>query len=224
MASCNECRRSGWLLMVGSDGLCDSCGSTIRPLISSLCDNVLGSVKVAATSKNPRIVLLRLAAAADAATDLIPFQDRGLPTLTTPPKQYVATLRQWYSAEVAKIAATEVNSARSKSSMGVTDAAQLRPYTAAIDRLTTLSQDFPGVPEFPATATLLRSEMDSVRFRLFVRKADLAEAKGHIGKAIERLIEAMMALKHDSTEDAIQTSLAQEARSRIHELGGKAPY
>lgn len=68
-----------------------------------------------------------------------------------------------------------------------------------------------------------RVEREAVKFDLLVRRAEVAEAKRPVKKAIELYVESIMALRHDSTPKELQQDRLQEAESRIVALGGTRP-
>ena len=69
----------------------------------------------------------------------------------------------------------------------------------------------------------LRIERDTLKFDLPIRKAEIAEAKGQIKRAVDLYIDGIMALRQDSTPDYLQTDKIEEAQIRIAELGGNPP-
>lgn len=162
--------------------------------------------------------------AQEAAAELEPYAKAGLPTLTTPPGELVEELKKLYVNAVSDEVADIVKTCDEKSKTASTDASKLRAYTSAIDKLKKLARDFPDAPLFTSAADRMVLALDHFRFELACRKAETEAAKGKRTKAAETLIEAMIALKYDNTPDKDQEALFAEARSRITELGGTAPF
>lgn len=224
MATCKMCSRSGWLLMVNGLGLCDGCRARNGGILDSATRTFLSSYRVAENARTAATALSRFKVAREAALVLIPYSDKGIATLTRKPRGLVEEIDE----EIERVAAREVEElitvAKEKSGNASTDAARIRPYAAASEKLSKLSRDHPEIPIFADAADKLRLYLDKLRFDLACRKADVEHVKGKPKKAAEIMVEAMMALRHDNTPDGQQADLIEMARTRIRDLGGAVPY
>ncbi|MEC7161957.1 MAG: hypothetical protein VXW57_09140, partial [Pseudomonadota bacterium] len=223
MARCKYCDESGWFLQVNSHGLCVKCQIEVGSDIDQRVRIVLESIGIAKKSKNISTAISRLNLAAGHCDVLQEYYRKGLPTLTVPPVEVAADLR----SEVTRLVGQAINdqrfAARQKAEDAAGDAAKLGGYAKAISVLTKLMDDVSDVTEIETAIEALRQERDGLRFDLIGRKAEVAAAKGQTKKAVGLWIDAIMALRHDSTPDAMQSDRIATAEEKIRELGGEPP-
>jgi hypothetical protein len=223
LATCVYCSKSGWLLLLDNLGLCDWCHQGVLPLVISQEKVMHSSIKIADSSKNPSVQLTRLSLAIDACSELKAFEERGFPFSGQRPSITLTSLRDWYEKLVPAIALQIIHGARQRAASATTDAARLRPFSVALDQIRKLTIDVPSVSLFRDALLVLGQEQDRLRFELAMRKAELAEMKGKISKAVEYTIDALAGLTYDQSPDATQADMFQLAKDNIRRLGADVP-
>lgn len=223
MATCKYCAKSGWLLQVDGNGLCDRCHAEHLPTIIQNCRLYETSVAIATKSKNPSTTLTRLVVAAQCCQALEPYSNRGITTIGMHPLEAISMLDASFDSAVLEAVSSITTVARLKSASASADAGRLSAYATAIDKLMKLFAEFPAVASFSAAARDLQVEQDALRCDLLLRKSTVAEAKGQTKKAIDFAIDALMSLEHDTTPNDLQSDLVRRVQDRITGLGGTVP-
>ncbi|WP_185805081.1 hypothetical protein [Pontivivens nitratireducens] len=223
MAKCIYCKKGGWFQQVSSIGFCDACEYEHKPRLADSIRILLSSQEIIDRSKKADTKLSRISDARRHCLILKDFETKGISTITPAPSE---TLKQIDRVE-REVIQSEISDAifvaNQKAEDGNTDAAKLGGFNKGIDRLTKLMDYGEDVSETERAISRLRSGRDSLRAELLRRKAETWVAKGKHAKAVDVLIEAIMALRHDSTPDREQASILNALQDRIVELGGAPP-
>jgi hypothetical protein len=223
MATCKVCEKSGWFLSLDTNGMCRNCASVHLPQIVRHCDIVIHSIILVGKSKNAKTKLSRAQVAMQHCRELLPFEARGVPTLTSSPKAVMADLAAIINEIVETQIQEQIYTARRKSLDAHTPTGKLGAYAKAIEVLDGLTGELKDVTKVEAAIVSLREERDAVAFGLLEKKGEAALAKGNVKGAIQAHIDALLSLKNDSTPTHLQRHMAVRARAKIIELGGTPP-
>lgn len=224
MATCRWCDRSGWLLLVGQDGFCEGCSTTVRPVMVSQIRSVQASLKKLETAKKPTVMVAAALSAASVCDELVAFEEKRIETFVTPPSRLARQLRHQVSEYLANLAVSLLADAHLKAGLATTDAARVKPFSAAASEIDELRKVLPASPEIDRAAAEVRRHMDRAIFLNALRKAEVAQAQNKTKKAADILVAAMVQLRQDGTDDAQQKDLFETGRRLLLDLGVPAPF
>ena len=220
---CRGCQTSGWLLKIDNNGLCEQCSPVLVPDIVNHCRIVIESGDIVRSSKNVMTQLSRCEIAIKHCNMLLPYEQRGIPTLTMAPSEAITMFVNKREKLIDELIQQVRFEARQKATDAPTEAGKLGGYAKAVRTLDKAMVEVHDVTKLEAAILDLRAERDDLRCELLSRRAEVAFAKGKQQAAIEMLIEAMLSLKHDGTPDKAQRTRAETLRARIVALGGTPP-
>ena len=135
MATCKMCEKSGWLLKVDNNGLCEHCEDIYLPQLLNYCRIVIESGQIIGKTKSTATKLSRIKVAADCCDKLIPYEKRGIPTLTENPSDVIRELEKLRVETVSDEVFQLRFKAREKAKDASTDAGKLTGYNQAISKL-----------------------------------------------------------------------------------------
>lgn len=224
MPTCVWCNRSGWLLEVGRDGLCNGCGANLRPEIETLIAALQRALNRVGKRGKPADAAGAIAEAIDLCDRLAEFERKRVATTQRPPSQLAAEFRGNLEGYLGAIGRELLAEARLKSARAATDAARLRPFADALAALQDLAAKFPSHAAVAAAVLEAQRAFDRAQFSNALRKAEIAQAQGKNKAAADALIAAMVGLRHDATDDAEQAELFAAARRLLRSLGAEPPF
>jgi len=220
MAKCKNCSRGNWFTSVDSNGLCATCQPIVIPALLNHCRIVLESAKIIAASKNTATKLSRIGVAISNCKALRPYEAKGIPTLDQPLGAVVSEFERMRTELLSEVVQEQVFLARQKATDAATDAGKLGGYAKAVEVLSSLMGEVEDVTPLENAVLGLRAERDGLRFDLLAKKAETAAAKGKTKAAADIYVEALMAIRHDTTPDEMQTQRVSLAERRIKDLNG----
>ena len=223
MGICRNCDDRGWFLKIDGNGLCPKCRVEVLPDILRRGEIIEQSLAIAQKTKNVATLLSRSSLIVDHCRHLERFHAKGIPTITPPPAEFRRSIEAAIRSAVAEAVDAEIYAARQKAENATTDSGKLGGYGKGIEKLTKLMDEVVDVSDLELGVERLRRERDGLRFDLLGRKAEVAKAKGQSKKAVDLWIEAIMALRHDTTPDSEQADRIRRAEVAIRDLGGEPP-
>ena len=219
MAGCKWCGKSGWLLRISANGMCDTCEATEIPVIVHRvkaiqeAQDMLGSSKVFETrvQKCEEIV--------GNAEDLLPYELKGI-TVVEPS---AAEMRSAYEAEREKIVVdhfrAETERILARAGLLPTPQGMIAEATQALIKIDEARRDYgvddPGLHE---SEHQVRRFIQTTQLRSNLEEARKEEFKGNREGALERYREALFFLTTEGTDHELRRENAGEIEERIRQL------
>lgn len=223
MATCKLCERSGWLVALDENDLCDQCQRFHLRAIVSHRRLVSESLEIIESSRNPVSRLSRINVAIRNCLELEPYDRKGIRTITPAPRDVVRNLCETRTEIVKDEIRALVRSARNKAQGAPTISGKLEGYARAIDAISALMEELDDVTLAQRAITAIRAERDTLHFDHLFEKGEAAEAEGKTGQALKTYIDAMAMLSKDGAPGRHQADRIAKVRRRISDLGGDAP-
>jgi len=221
MAACRYCEKKGFFLSVDRNGLCAGCSEVFLPQIVNDCRIVVESAGIVSKSKNQKTIISRCEVGLAALNRLVPYERRGIPTLTEPSSAIASKFKSIRYESIGRLVGEQVFSARAKQESAATPTGKLTGYTKAIDNLNKMLLEFDDVSEVEPAIAELVSERDKVRTGIAFLKAEKLIANGKLRQAKEALVDALVEIKHDSTPDAAQADDIARIEAKVSEIETK---
>ena len=168
-------------------------------------------------------MLSRLKVAIDATHQLRCYEERGIPTLESPPSETIHTIQSGRQTIVLEWIGKELANARSKSQAATTPAGKTRPYSKLLEHFNMIYAELDDTADIKEAETKIRQEMDGVRLRMEIERAQKLAFKGQKKRACEAYLDALFLLRTDATPDDQQRDAAAKIEAAIKELGGDIP-
>ena len=117
----------------------------------------------------------------------------------------------------------ELLAARVKSQAATTPAAIVRPYSKLLEKMSDIYAALPDVSSIEEIEVRVRGEMDLIRLKTEIDKAEKLAFKGQKKRACDAFLDALYLLRTDSIPDEEQGPLIALVEAKIVELGGEVP-
>ncbi len=222
MAQCKYCGRSGWLLAITANGLCNNCNPIVVMDLVQRVRIINDSLKLVRESKKLDTQLSRCDLIIEHASALMKYEQLGIPTLNPLPSALIKEFQPMHDQIIVDALTSEFENARSK--------AEVAPSVTI--KVNLLSKVLLKVREYKPKANN-PSILDSLERQIsqliqdtqlagYLDSAKKAEFKGQKKKALDQYYEALYFLKHDDIDDSLQQEHISLIESKIAELGGSA--
>ena len=160
----------------------------------------------------------------DHASELLRFEERGIPTVAPVPSELVAE----YQSDQAEILAGAMEEAlaraRSKSELATTPAGKTNPLAKTLLDIQAARTDHPDVAhggELDRLEHQAKGLHHQARLATFVGAAEKAEFKGQLKKALDQYQEALFFLHNDDLDDELQIEEITAIQVKIDEITRK---
>ena len=224
MAKCRLCQKSGWFLSLNKVGICATCEPAYIESVESCVRVIEQSLKIAGSTKRLDTMLSRYGTALDACRQLRRYEERGIETLSTHhPSEVMRDIRQERLDRVEEWLDDQLLAARVKSQAATTASATVRPYSKLLEKMGDIYTELPDVASVEEIEVRIRREMDSVRLKAEIDRAEKLAFKGQKKRACEAYLDALYLLRTDSTPDEEQATEIAMVESKIRKLGGEVP-
>lgn len=223
MATCKLCDKSGWLLRVSAEDLCRECQPVYELDIRERGRVIESSVDIISKSKNLGTILSRIALVLEHLNALHEYEERGIPTLSTPPSEGIKKCKATKSEAVVSHFREQLVTARQKAKNATTLAGHIGPLSKIIEGLTKYRTELDDLTELEALETDVQTEICTNTADFYIEAGQKAEFKGQKKKALDQYLEALFALRHDVIDDALQQDRIKEVEGRILALGSEVP-
>jgi hypothetical protein len=219
MASCKWCGKSGWLLRISANGMCDTCEATEIPVIVHQVRAIKEAQDLVESSKVFETRVGKCEEIVGNAEDLLPYEIKGI-TVVEPS---AAELKSAYEAKreemVMEHFRAETERLLARAGLLPTPQAMIAEATQALIKIDEARRDY-GVED----PSLLESEQ---QVRHFIQATELSsclqearkdELKGNREGALERYREALFFLTTEGTDHELRRENAGEIEERIRQL------
>lgn len=223
MATCKWCGRSGWLLRVSVNGMCDTCEVTEIPMIVRQvqiiqeCQSAVESGKTFESRVEHCEEIIRI------AEELIPYELKGI-TVSDPS---AADLKAGYEAQREKIITEHVEAevqrilARAKL-MGSPQSMVTEATNALLKIAEARNEHGVDDPVLDESEHLVRSFIHETRLNGYLQEAEKEEFKGNRGKALDQYQEALFFLTTERVDSGLLREHTGRIESKIRELRGES--
>ena len=223
MATCKYCQKSGWRLIMSSDGLCIACERPVRQSINSHIRVLQSSLKTAGLTKSLNTMLSRFEAAMNSCRELIPYERKGIPTTETVPSSLLGMIENDRRVAARRWIENEIAVAHKKSAAAQTPAARIRPYTKILEHITVISAAVPGNSGLEGKEFDIRQRIDRTRLSSEIECAKKFAFKGQTKRACDAYLDALFIIRTNSIPDHELEANAAKIEAKIRELGGEVP-
>ena len=223
MARCLFCNKSGWFLKITRDGLCDSCEAGWAAEVASTTRVINQSLAIATSTKKLDTMLSRFGVAEDGCRQLLKYETRGIPTTDPSPSDFVRNITSARRSAIMEWIDRELSAARAKSDAATTPASKTRGYSRLLESINSVYAEIEDPSEIREAETAVRRELDTVRLKVEIARANKLAFKGQKKRACEAYLDALYLLREDSVPDAEQRAEIDDIESKIRELGGEVP-
>ncbi len=131
MATCKNCGKKGFFLIVDVNGLCPQCEEIVLPSLVNDCRIIIDSGAVIQKSKNQRTIISRCEVGLAALHRVAPYERKGIPALTEPVSELASEFIDIHRKAIEKLVDEQIFLARSKQESASTPAGKLGGYTRA---------------------------------------------------------------------------------------------
>jgi hypothetical protein len=218
MATCKWCGRSGWLLSISANGMCDTCEATEVPSIVRKVQIIQESQSLVESGKSFKARVDRCDDIIRIAEKLIPYELKGI-TVVEPP---AAELKAGYELERRKIVTehfqAEVQRILKRAELMGTPQSMVTEATKALLKIGEAREEF-GVddPILDESEHLTRHFIHKTQLSGYLQEAEKAEFKGNREKALDQYQEALFFLTTEGVNDGLRTVHEGEIESKIRE-------
>jgi hypothetical protein len=219
VAKCKWCDKGGIFRSVDSNGLCGDCRGPVLMEIEGRLRVIRESAKLAEEGKTFATRLGRCDTMIEHAGYLLRFENKGIPTVTTPPSTLVAEAKRLRSEMVAQEATAVAEKAMQKAEIASTPATKERALTSGILKVREVAEK--AAVDASAVATVerrLKNELHRVKLDGFLEAARKAEFKGNTKKAIDQYQEALYFIRNDGLDDVQQRTEIAEIEATLDHL------
>jgi len=218
VAKCRYCGKGGWFSSTDANGLCAQCAPAVILQIQSTGRVVVESLKLAQQGKTFKTRLSRCDLLAERAAELLPLEQRGIPTITPPPSELLRHAAELRNEIILESAEQVAKTARDKADVATTSRAKSNAFSSGYLK----AKDILEQSSEPGSGAAILAEMKSGTHRAildgFLEAARKAEFKGNQKKAIDQYQEALFFIKNDEIPDEQQATEIGVIESAIEKL------
>jgi hypothetical protein len=219
MATCKWCDRSGWLLRISANGLCDACEATEVPVIVRKvqvlreCQDAVESVRTLKSRVERCDDVIGI------AEELIPYELKGI-TVVDPS---AAELKSAYEAKrrelVIEDARAEVGKILARAQLLATPRSRISEATKALLEIERARSDY-GVhdPVLDESSHLAHRFIQETQLGAHLNEGEREEFKGNRAKALDHYQDALFFLEGKGVDEELRTEHAGRIQDRIREL------
>ena len=223
MGRCLLCDNSGWFMKTTSDGLCEACEQGRRLELASTVRVINQSLEIASSTKKLDTMLSRFGVAENACRQLLKYESHGIPATDPTPTRFIEGIASTRQSTVLEWIERELSAARAKAEAATTPAGKTRGFSKLLENINTIYAEVDDPREIREVETAVRKELDSVRLRVEIGRAEKLAFKGQKKRACEAYLDALYLLRSDSVPDEEQRAEADQIEAKIKELGGEVP-
>ena len=218
MRTCKWCGKSGWLLSLSKDGLCQKCESEVR-------------MRVVHTTRmlNECLMLMRRAGEVDARIakgqqaigqlqELLPYYEKGLVELKPSPQEWVARIFHAERTIVNNHIQRMIDDVKTNEQKSSSKESRVQVLNNVLDTVERYKSQLGA-----AKTTEWKKRIEGYMGKIILKKAESDVEHGRRERAIDQYLEALDILRADDTGDPEQTNRIEKIKSRIKELGGEVP-
>ena len=158
----------------------------------------------------------------DHARELVPYEERGIPTLSSPPSELVAEYRTKRADILVETLQDTAEQARTKSGLASTPSGKVNPLAKLVLDVQAARAEYADVAEVDGRLDDLERSAEQLhhhaRLRTFVEAAEKAEFKGQLKKALDQYQEALYFLRTDDVPDSAQSEEIATMEAKIGEI------
>jgi len=223
-AVCRWCgKRAGWLSPLTENGLCPECENVIAADLVQRVRIIEDCVRLVEEGKKLETRLGRLDLLLEHARALLEYEQRGIPTIETPPSVLIEQYATRHDELIVDTLQGEVESAFMKSDTATTVRTKLTPLTKTLTNVREYKSQVNDPRALFELEAQLMTRINLTQLRDYLDKARRAEFKGQRKKALDQYYEALYFLKSDEIDDSFQAEYISEIEGKIVELGGELP-
>ena len=224
MARCSLCSKSGFFLKTNRDGVCETCEVGLVAEVSSAARVIKQSIEIAETTKNLHTMLSRLNVAEGNCRQLLQYEERGVRTIDPAPSELIKITKSTRRTAVLDWIERELLAARAKSKAATTPTNKTGGYSKLLEKIGAIYAEVDFTTEIRAVELEVRRELDAVRLKVDIERAEKFAFKGQKKRACDAYLDALFLLRSDSIPDHEQEADISQIESRIRELGGEVPH
>lgn len=221
MATCKWCGKSGWILPISANGMCDTCEATEVPLIVRLVQTLREAQGVVESTKAIRARVERCDDIIGIAEELIPYEVKGIAVV----EPSAAELKSAYESERKMIVVehfqAEVQRILARADLMVTPESTVTEATKALLVIDEARRDYGvGDPILDESEQLARRFIQKTQLDGHLREAEKEAFVGNGQKALGHCREALFFLTSEGMDGELRTEYEEKIESRIRELRG----
>jgi hypothetical protein len=219
MAGCKWCGRSGWLLRISANGMCDTCEATEIPVIVQRVQAIQRAQDTMESSKVFTTRVRKCEEIVGNAEDLLPYERKGITVM----EPSAAELKSAYEAEREKMVVehfrAETERILARAGLLPTPQAMIAEATQALIKIHEARRDYgvddPGLHE---SEHHVRRFIQTTQLSTYLQEARKEEFEGNREGALERYREALFFLTTEGTDHELRRENAGEIEERIRQL------
>jgi len=215
MAQCKWCGRGGWFVSVDRNGLCTNCARPVLMDIEQWQRIITESIELIQKSKNIKTRLGRCNDATRHLEALLPYERKGIPTLSPNPSELIGTVQAMRNEVILEHIQSEVDKALIKLDVASTLRGKLGPLEKALAVVAEYRPELDDQAQADRIENDLRHRLHRYQFEDMREKATKAEFKGQTKKAIDAYMDALFFLKNDDYDDEEQREIITGLEEKI---------
>lgn len=215
---CKLCGKGGFFFFVDRNGLCKQCAPIVQSDIVQHGRIIKESVDLINHSKNFKTRLRRCDDTIRHLRALIQYEEKGISTTDPPPSQAIKDITRIKSEIITNHLREEANKALAKADVATTAKQKINAVNKALLKIAEAKESFENTERIVGIEFELKQKVHRLHYDDLVQKAEKAEFKGQIKKAIDAYMEALYFLKTDEYDDEKQSDLIRGLEEKITKL------
>jgi len=221
MPTCKWCGHSGIFLPINEDGLCQNCNSLIKLDIQNHARIIQESVELVEKTKKLDTLISRLDLILMYVQQLIKYEEKGIPTLQSPPSQiYHAFLSNYDNLIIQKIEKDLEEKLKNLDIPSVSSRTNINQLSKILTQINDIESKLHNPEIINPMRQKISSQINQIQLNSYLEDAEKAEFKGKKKIALDKYYEALYFLQHDKIDDSLHQSKILRIKSKIVELGG----
>jgi len=219
MAACKWCGKSGWLLRVSTNGMCNVCESVHVPVVMRKWQILQESEQLVKAGKTLKTRLGRCDDIIRIAGELIPYEQKGITTTLPPPSKFRSAYIEERQEIVTDHIKSEVQKILTKAELRATPRTTISEATKAVLKIDEARNEH-GVDNstLDDLEHMIRRFIHTTELNGYLAEAEKAEFKGNARRALDQYQEALFFLRNDEIEDQLQSDRIGEIEQKIRKL------
>ena len=217
MRTCKWCGKTGWLLKISKDGLCQKCDPEVQARITHTSRVLNENLVMMRHAKDVETQLSKGQHAIKQLLEIIPYYEKGLVSLKPSPQEMVARIHHEERRIVGRHIETKYKAALLRARQVSDNDLREQYLNEVLGEITRYS------PQLGKAITMRwEKKIASDKAALLIEKEQEGIAKGS-RLAIDQYIEALDMMRTDDMGDPENQHRIAKIKKRIRDLGGELP-
>ena len=212
------CGQKGFFLSVSEDGLCKSCESIVVMDIQQRVRIINDCIKLVNESKNMSTQLSRYDLLREHAQVLLEYEQRGIPTISPPPSQFLSEYTIKRDQIVLEGVTAEVEKALARAEIAATPHTSINEANKALLKIREGKKELNDKAKLDQLEARIRHFSHEKQLNEYLEADRKAEFKGKKKKALDQYQEALYFLRGDNIDDSLQAEKIGEIEAKISDL------